>query len=150
MSFLAAAALAVGLLFLVPALAHLLRRGQAREISFPPALLVPTARSTARQRRRLEDRLLLALRVLTVLMLALLGATPFVRCSRVSLARNSGASVALALVIDDSLSMRARLSSGRTRHQRAIDGAKELLSSARSGDSVAIVLAGRPAKKSPA
>ncbi|HVJ16209.1 MAG TPA: VWA domain-containing protein [Polyangiaceae bacterium] len=146
MSFLVAAALAVGLLFVIPALAHLLRRGQAREIPFPPALLVPAARSTARQRRRLEDRLLLALRVLTVLLLAVLGATPFVSCSRMSLARNSGASVALALVLDDSLSMRARLSSGRTRHERAIEAARQLLSSARSGDAVAIVLAGKPAR----
>ncbi len=146
MSFLVGAALAVGLLFVIPALAHLLRRGQAKEIAFPPARLVPAARSTARQRRRLEDRLLLALRVLTVLLLAVLGATPLVRCSRVSLARNAGASVALALVIDDSLSMRAKLSSGKTRHQRAIDAARELLSGARSGDAVAIVLAGRPAR----
>ncbi len=146
MSFLVGAALAIGLLFVIPALAHLLRRGQAKEIPFPPAGLVPAARSTARQRRRLEDRLLLALRVLTVLLLAVLGATPLVRCSRVSLARNAGASVALALVIDDSLSMRAKLGSGRTRQQRAIDAARELLSSARSGDTVAVVLAGRPAR----
>jgi hypothetical protein len=146
LSFLVAAALAVGLFFIVPALAHLLRRGQAREVPFPPAALVPAARSTARQRRRLEDRLLLALRVLAVLLLALLGATPFVRCSRVSLARNAGASVALALVVDDSLSMRARLGSGRTRHERALEAAEQLLSSARSGDAVAIVLAGKPAR----
>ncbi len=73
-SFAVAAALGVAALLVVPALAHLLRRGRARELAFPPAALVPNTRSTARQKRRLEDRLLLALRVLSVILLALLGA----------------------------------------------------------------------------
>ena len=101
MSFAVAAALGVAALLVVPALAHLLRRGRARELAFPPAALVPNTRSTARQKRRLEDRLLLALRVLSVILLALLGATPLVQCQRVSLSRHAGASVALALVVDD-------------------------------------------------
>ncbi len=146
MSFVVAAALGVAALLVAPALAHLLRRGRARELAFPPAALVPNARSTARQKRRLEDRLLLALRVLAVILLALLGATPLVQCQRVSLSRNAGASVALALVIDDSLSMRAELPSGGTRHSRALEAAEQLLSGARPGDSVAIVLAGAPAR----
>jgi hypothetical protein len=145
-SFAVAAALGVAALLVAPALAHLLRRGRARNIAFPPAALVPNARSTARQKRRLEDRLLLALRVLSVILLALLGATPLVQCQRVSLSRNAGASVALALVIDDSLSMRAELPSGGTRHAHALEGAEQLLSGARPGDSVAIVLAGSPAR----
>jgi hypothetical protein len=145
-SFLVAAALGVGLLFVVPAVAHLLRRGRAKEVPFPPAALVPASRSTARQRRRLEDRLLLLIRVAAVLILSVLGATPLVQCSRISLSRKAGASVALALVIDDSLSMRARLGSGRTRYERSLEAAEQLLAGARSGDVVAIVLAGRPAR----
>jgi len=145
-SFLVAAALGVGLLIGVPIAAHLLRRGRAREQEFPPTALVPAIRPVARQRSRLEDRLLLAVRVLLVITLALLGATPLVRCSRLSLARESGASVALAVIIDDSLSMRATLANGDTRHQLALDGARELLRSAREGDAIALVLAGRPAR----
>src|SRR5690606_16864989 len=56
------------------------------------------------------------------------------------------ASVALAIVLDDSLSMRARLPSGDTRWERAQSGALELARSARRGDALGVVLAGRPAR----
>ena len=145
MSFLVAAALGVGLFVAIPIAAHLLRRGRARERAFPPAALVPAARSVARERATLEDRLLLALRGLLILILALIGATPFVRCSRLSLSRSSGASVAFALVLDDSHSMRAQGSDG-VRFEHALSSARELLGSAREGDAIAIVLAGKPAR----
>jgi len=144
-TFLVAAALAIGLLVTIPVAAHLLRRGRANEREFPPAALVPAQPPVARQRSRIEDRALLALRALLIVGLAVLGATPLVRCSRLSLSRPSGASVALALVIDDSLSMRATVD-GESRWKRAIEGASQLLKSAREGDAIAIVLAGRPAR----
>jgi Mg-chelatase subunit ChlD len=146
MSFLVAAALFVGLLVALPALAHLLRRGRAREQPFPPAALVRAARTVARRERKLEDRALLALRALAVLLLAVLGASPLVRCSRLSLARGAGASLAVALVVDDSLSMRAAPDGGNSRFERAVDAGEQLLDSVREGDSVAIILAGRPAR----
>jgi hypothetical protein len=146
MSFLVAAALAVAVMIVVPVVAHLLRRSRAEEREFPPAGLVPVASPVARQRSRLEDRALLGVRTLLILALAALGATPLVRCERLSLARNSGASVALGLVIDDSQSMRAELPSGKTRFAVAIKGARELLSATREGDAVAIVCAGAPAR----
>lgn len=146
MSFLVAAALAVGLLVAVPVLAHLLRRSRAEERDFPAAHLVPKAQPVARQRSRLEDRSLLAVRALMVLGLAVLGATPLVRCSRLAVARDAGGSVALALVVDDSLSMKARAASGTTRFALAVKGARELLATTREGDAVAIVLAGAPAR----
>lgn len=146
MSFLTIGALAIGLLVIAPLIAHLLRRGRAKELPFPPARLVPGARSVAEQRTQLDDRLLFALRALAILVLALLGATPLVRCSRLSLERATGASVALSLVIDDSLSMRALSPNGSSRWDRALRAASELVASARRGDAVAIVLAGRPAR----
>ncbi len=146
MSFLLAAALAVGLLVALPVAAHLLRRGRSEVHDFPPARLVPVAPPVARQRSRLEDRLLFLVRALLIALLALLGATPFVRCSRLSLDRSAGASVALSIIVDDSLSMRAESHQDGSRHHRAIEGARELLGSAREGDAVAIVLAGRPAR----
>ena len=146
MNFLVTAALAIGLLVALPAIAHFLRSGRAAVKPFPPAALVKAARTVARSERRLEDRLLLALRALAVIALALVGATPFVSCSRLSLARGAGGSLAVAVVIDDSLSMRAAPAGAATRFERARDAARQLLDSAREGDSVAIVLAGQPAR----
>jgi len=144
-SFLVAAALGVGLFVAIPIAAHLLRRGRARERDFPPTALVPAARSVARERATLEDRLLLAIRALLIACLAVIGATPFVQCSRLSLTRSAGASVAFALVLDDSHSMRALAADG-PRFERAMRAARELLASAREGDAIAIVLAGKPAR----
>jgi len=139
-------ALGVGLFVAIPIAAHLLRRGRARERDFPPTALVPAARSVARERATLEDRLLLAIRALLIACLAVIGATPFVSCSRLSLNRSAGASVAFALVVDDSHSMRAQGAQGGVRFERALGAARELLASAREGDAIAIVLAGKPAR----
>ena len=144
MSFLTLGGLLIALLVVAPIAAHLLRRKQAEEQLFPPARLVPPTQPSARKRSMLEDRALFSVRALAVLGLAILGATPFVRCSRLSLTRNHGASVALAIVLDDSLSMRAKLPGGKTRFERALVGARELSQGLASGDAVAIVLAGAP------
>jgi hypothetical protein len=143
MAFLSWLALGVGLLVVAPYFAHRLRRRRAEEQLFPAAALVPPAPPKARRRARIEDRALLATRGAAVFALALLGATPFVRCTRLSLQRAGGASIAMALVVDDSMSMRAS-AGGATRFERARQGARELLASAREGDAVALVLAGDP------
>jgi Mg-chelatase subunit ChlD len=145
-SFLVGLALAIAGLAIAPLIAHLFRRGRVREQPFPPVALVPRALSVARESRRLQDRLLFAVRAAIILALAVLGATPLVQCSRLRLARSEGASVALAIVLDDSLSMRARLGSGKTRWERAKDGALELARSARRGDAITVVLGGHPAR----
>jgi Mg-chelatase subunit ChlD len=145
-SFLVALALGIAGLAVAPLIAHLFRRGRVKEQPFPPAALVPTARSAARESRRLQDWLLFLVRAGLIVALALLGATPLVQCSRLQLSRAGGASVALALVVDDSLSMRARLDSGTTRFERARAGALELAKSARRGDALGVILAGRPAR----
>jgi hypothetical protein len=146
MNFLVTAALAVALLVVAPLIAHLLRRGRTPERVFPPAALVSRLEAHSKERARLEDRSLLSVRTLMIVVLSLLGATPFVRCSRLSLERPNGASVALALVLDDSHSMRALAPDGQSRWLDALEGARQLLRSARDGDAVAIVLSGKPAR----
>ncbi len=146
MSFVVWAALAIIGLVVGPIVAHLLHRGRAREREFPAAALVPPQTTTARERSRLEDWPLLILRSALIVGLAMLGATPLVRCDRLALGRTSGASVALSLVLDDSLSMRASTPSGGTRWDLAKTGAEQLLQSARDGDAITLVLAGRPAR----
>jgi VWA domain-containing protein/aerotolerance regulator-like protein len=145
-AFLTTFGLAVALFVAVPYFAHRLRRQRAQEVPFAPARLVAPSAEQARQRARLEDRALLATRVVAIVGLAMLGATPFVHCSRLALQRSGGASVAMALVVDDSMSMRASADDHKSRFERARQGARELLASAREGDAVALVLAGSPAR----
>ncbi|MBX3208264.1 MAG: BatA and WFA domain-containing protein [Labilithrix sp.] len=145
MSFLTILALGVVVLVAAPYLAHRLRRQRADEVPFAPARLVPEAPPKARRRARLEDRSLFAIRAASVVALALLGASPLVRCSRLALSRG-GASVAVAIVIDDSMSMRAKDDHAESRFARAKKGAEEILASLREGDAAAIVLAGAPAR----
>ncbi len=159
MHFVYALALAVTVLVAAPYFAHRLRRRRGEERLFAGARLVPPAPPRARRRSRLEDRALFATRAFAVVALAVLGASPLVRCSRLALQRSSGASVAIALVVDDSMSMRVvregtsasspgglRLGAGRSRFELAQEGARQLLASTREGDAVAIVLAGAPAR----
>jgi len=144
-SFVTAIGLAVALLVVFPYMAHRLRRRRAEERPFAGAHLVPAAPPRARRRSQLEDRALFALRAASVIALAGLAASPLVRCSRLSLHREGGASIAMAIVLDDSMSMRATFAGGTTtRFDRAMRGARELLGSAREGDAIAIVLAGAP------
>ena len=100
MTFLTWAALAIGALVAVPLIAHLLRRRPPDEEEFAATKLVPARTAVAQRRTAIEDRMLFAIRALAILALAVLGATPFVKCSRLSLAREGGASVALAVVLD--------------------------------------------------
>lgn len=145
MSFLSTLALGIVVLVAAPYLAHRLRRRRADEVPFAPARLVPPAPPKARRRSHLEDRSLFAIRAASVFALALLGASPLVRCSRLALSRG-GASVAVAIVLDDSMSMRAKDASDKSRFERAKRGGREILASLREGDAAAIVLAGAPAR----
>jgi len=108
MSFVTLFALGIAAFVALPILAHRLRRRRAEERPFPAAALVPPAPPRARRRARLEDRALFGVRALAIAALALLGASPLVRCTRLSLSRSSGASMAVAIVIDDSMSMRVK------------------------------------------
>ncbi len=145
MSFVTALALAIAFLVVAPIAAHRLRRREADIRLFPATKLVPPTPPKARKRSRIEDRALLAVRALSIVALALLGASPLVKCSHLALDRQGGASVALAIVLDDSASMRAPMGAGpKSRFEAATAGASELLASAREGDAIAIVLAGAP------
>lgn len=148
MSFLTWAALGVAALVVAPLIAHLLRRRPPEELPFAATKLVPARTAVAQRRTAIEDRALFAIRALSVLALAVLGATPFVTCQRLSLARDGGASVALTIILDDSMSMRAEVApdSAVTRLARAKEAAGELLAGLQEGDAVAIVLAGGPAR----
>lgn len=145
MSFVTALALAVVALVAAPLVAHRLRRKQAEERPFAAVRLVDPSPPRARRRARIEDRSLFAIRTASIVVLALLGASPLVKCSRVAMNRG-GASVAVAIVLDDSMSMRASSEGKESRFARAKDGAAEVLGALREGDAAALVFAGAPAR----
>lgn len=149
MSFVTALGLLVGLLVGLPYLAHRLRRERADERKFAFTEFVPALPPKARRRSMLEDRALFLVRALAVLAIAILAATPLVRCDRLALSRRDGASVALAIVIDDSLSMRARPGGPRTssRFEEAKAAALTLVRQTQDGDSLALLAAGFPARR---
>jgi hypothetical protein len=136
--------LLVALLVVAPYLAHRLRRKKSERLLFAPAAWVEAVLPKARKRSNLEDKALFAARMLAVVLLGLLASIPLVRCNRVSLTR-SGASIAVVLVVDDSLSMRAA-NNGSTTFARARTAAKEAVDSLQEGDSISIVLAGAPVR----
>lgn len=147
MSFVSALALAVGLLAVLPYLAHRLRRERADERRFAFTEFVPPLPPKARRRSMLEDRALFGVRALAVLAIAVLAATPLVRCDRLSLSRRDGASVALAIVLDDSLSMRVRGPNGQSRFAEAKAAALTLVQQTQDGDSLTLLAAGYPARR---
>jgi len=147
MSFVVPAALAIALLVGLPIAAHLLRRGRVPVREFPPARWVaPQTAKVHQRRRRLRDRPLLVVRCVALLALAAMGAAPLVRCSGLALDREQGKAIALAIVLDDSQSMRATVDGGASRWKRAKKAAGQLLDGLESGDAVSIILAGAPAR----
>ena len=146
MTFLTVGALAIAILILVPTIAHLLQRGRQDAIGFPLVRLVlPTPKFSSR-RGRLRDRFLFVLRGALILTLALLGAIPLVRCDHPVLTRQQGASVALAIVLDDSGSMRSKMPNGVVKFDHAKRRAVQVISQLHEGDMVALILAGHPAR----
>ena len=146
MTFLTTAALAIALLVVVPLIAHLLQRGRRDAVAFPLVRLVLPTPKLSSKVGKLQDRLLLCLRGALIVTLALLGAVPLIRCDHPVLTRQQGASVALAIVLDDSGSMRAQLPSGVERFELAKRSAAQIISQLHEGDLVSFVLAGQPAR----
>jgi Mg-chelatase subunit ChlD len=107
--------------------------------------LVVAQLSAAQKRQRIEDPWLMLLRLLLVGGLALLAASPFVSCTRLTLTRTGGASLAAVFIIDDSASMQASVD-GASRLEQAQKAAARLVADAQPGDSFSLVLAGSPAR----
>ncbi len=122
-----------------PILAHLLRRQKLPRQTLPTVGFLHRIHATRAARLRVVDMLLLLLRVLLVLVLVLVAARPY-RVVHSSVAERQHA---LAIVLDDSLSMSA-IHQGSTLIERATSLAKKQLSRLPQGSEVSVVLAGKP------
>lgn len=126
----------------LPLLAHRMRKRELPRVVLPTFALVARAAARSRRRRTLQDLLLLLLRIAIVAAAALALASPYVT-ARAPFGDDRVA--ALAIVIDDSLSM-SRKSSGKTLLEHAGERAAFVASTLPPGSEVCVVLAGTPAR----
>lgn len=129
----------------VPILIHLLTRQRSQRVEWGAMEFLMRAVKKQQRRVRLEDLLLLLLRVAAVLMLILALAEP--RLEKAGLLGGPEERREVVLVVDTSFSMAFRESTGETPFRRALDRARGLVRDLRSerGDTVTLVTAGSPA-----
>lgn len=136
----AAAALACGA---IPILIHILHRRRFRRVPWAAMRFLKTATQRSAKRLWLEHWLLLLTRVAVIVLLGFAVARPYLATTSLS---SAGARVHRIVVVDDSLSMSARGSDGRTRFEVARESALRLLSTFPAGDAVSLVRMASPAK----
>lgn len=120
----------------LPVIAHLLSRRRFDVVEWAAMQFLNPARKT-RRRLKLEELLLLSLRIGMVVLLAVAASRPWLPSGLLSGYRSSG-SRSVVLVIDGSNTM-ARSDGLNTLHQRAIRRALEFLDTLGPGDSVALI-----------
>jgi hypothetical protein len=130
----------------IPVIVHLIYRRRAPRVMFSTLrFLLLSARRTAR-RRRLQNLLVLALRMAMVALIALACAGPFLKSGVFGAA---GAGGAVAILLDNSLSMTAR-QQGTQCYDLAKEMAGQVLSGLGERDLCAVLLApGRPTDEPP-
>jgi len=128
----------------LPITLHLIYRRRSREIQFSSLKFLHRSVKRTAHRKRLEELLLLALRVGLIVLLALALARPFLGAGATPGSRSYTSAV---VVLDDSGSMTCE-HNGRSRFSRAKAAADQLLASLDDGDSVLLRLAsGRQLEK---
>jgi hypothetical protein len=140
----ALAATALGLLTL-PILIHLWQRQRYRREPWAAMHFLYRAHRRSRGRLRLEQWLLLALRVAVLALFGLAVARPVLSIGIQKAAASAGAaqrSGVRVLVLDDSGSMRARHEDGRSAFEIAREAAIDLLDGFGPADGVSVILAG--------
>lgn len=126
----------------LPLIAHFIRRADVTKRTLPTVALLARIAVQDRNRARVTEPFLLALRVLAIALVVLAAAAPFL--TRAS-AYGDGSSVALAIVIDDSLSMGQR-AGNESAFEAACDRAREVVNSLGEGSEVALIGAGSSAR----
>ena len=122
----------------IPILAHLLRRQKLPRQTLPTIAFLHRIHATRAARLRVVDMLLLITRALLVAALVLVAAAPY-RVVRSSLLDRQHA---LAIVLDDSLSM-AAIHEGKTLIEQAANLSAEQVRKLPEGSEVSVVLSGK-------
>jgi uncharacterized membrane protein len=129
---------------LVPILIHLINRRRYRRVEWAAMSFLLAASRSSRRRIRLEQWLLMLLRILVVVLLGLAVARPYLPASPLSvLGRVRSHHV---ILLDNSRSMNARDETGQTGFQRASAAAQQLVDALPTGDPVSLITLARPAE----
>jgi hypothetical protein len=140
MSFLNPAFLGALALVGIPLLIHLLRRRKLKIVRWAAMEFLRQSQRKQRRRLRIEELILLLLRMLIVALAVLAFARPVLRALGVPLL-SQNARVYAVLVLDNSFSMDYRSSDGKRSFERAQAAADTILTHIlRSGDSASLVL----------
>ncbi len=124
MSFLTPILLSLAGFAAIPVLLHLIRRKRVRILDFPTFRFLKKAAMEQRFHLRLQDQLLMFLRMFILLLLALAFAGPSVKQTFSGTTRYLG--LQNILVVDDSLSM-AVVQDGKSLYESALSSASDLL-----------------------
>jgi Aerotolerance regulator N-terminal/von Willebrand factor type A domain/Beta-galactosidase trimerisation domain/CARDB len=129
----------------VPILIHLFARQRFRRVQWAAMEFLKRAFQKTKRRIRIENLLLLLLRVAALVLLALALADPRVKSSMLEAGPDARRDV--VVILDDSFSMGYRETSGETPFRRAHDQALKLVRSLRNerGDLATLITAGKPA-----
>jgi hypothetical protein len=137
----AAGAVAAGL---IPVLIHLWHRRRFRHVPWAAMRFLLAANRRSARRLWIERLLLLLLRVAVITVFGLAVARPYLSSS--ALTPLGRARVHRVVVLDNSLSMRARASEGRTRFDQGKAAATQIIQSFPEQDAVSLVTTARPAE----
>ena len=117
----------------IPVVLHLVRQAKAKPVPFSSLMFIPATTKEAVRRRKLKDRLLMAMRALMLVLLALVFARPFLPQEQLPFVPERQAE-SVVVLLDRSLSMRYDGA-----FARAVEAVRERVDAARSGDEVALI-----------
>jgi hypothetical protein len=140
MTFLTPAFLGAIALVGIPILIHLIRRRKLKIVKWAAMEFLLQSQRKQRRRLRIEELILLLLRMLIIAAAVLAFARPVLRALGVPIL-SQNTHVYAVIVLDNSFSMGARGTDGRTSFERAKVAAHEVVTRVlRDGDSVSVVL----------
>jgi len=141
MTFGAAAFLFAGLAAAIPVVLHMINRQRAKELPFSTLRFLRISVEKTRRRRRIQDVLLMLLRMAVLLLIAFGLARPTLTSLKSLL--GGGASSAVAIILDNSASM-GTIDNDRMRFDTAVGAALQIMDDLHDGDRVALYLTGGP------
>ncbi|MDY0168734.1 MAG: BatA and WFA domain-containing protein [Thermoguttaceae bacterium] len=125
----------------VPVVLHMINRQKAKDMPFPTLRFLLISAEKTRRRRRIQDVLLMLLRMAVLILIALGLARPTV--TSLGALWGAGTESAVAIVLDNSASMGV-IDSDEMRFETALRAARQILDEHTERDRVALLLAAGP------